>query len=110
MTGHPLTLQPPDTTCGCVTTHAPTNIQYERHHIWPQEFGGPSVPENLIYICSNTHNNIHAYLRAFAARKALLTTTQLRADLPQWHYAPSVQGYAYQLACTGWDRIQRQAL
>lgn len=32
------------------------------HHIWPQEFGGPTVIENLVVVCSNGHRLIHEYL------------------------------------------------
>lgn len=32
------------------------------HHILPQAHGGPTVKENLITVCPNTHNNTHELL------------------------------------------------
>lgn len=106
----PLALQPLGTKCECVTTHRPPSAQFEHHHIWPQEFGGPTVPENLVYICATTHNTVHAYIHAFRGAGTLLTQAQLRAQLGKWNYPAVVQGYAYSLAALGYDRITRGAL
>jgi len=100
----PLELQPEGTTCQCVSEHRPPSIQFEHHHIWPKEDGGPTVPENLVYICATCHNNVHCYLRAFTTAGRVLTPDELRPALDQWHYTPHVQGYAYGLAVLGWTR------
>ena len=98
----PATLQPVGTTCACVTEHRPVSLVFERHHIWPKEYGGPTVDENLVYVCATTHNNVHAYLRAFVAAGRLLNQDELRASLATWHYDAHVQRYAYDLAVQGW--------
>jgi hypothetical protein len=74
------------------------------------EYGGPSVPENLVYICGTTHNSVHAYLRAFSREDRVLTRAELRAALPRWNYPASVQSYAYDLAVLGFERLMQQTL
>lgn len=110
MPNEPMTLQPAGTTCQCVSDHRPASVQFERHHVWPQEFGGPSVTENLVYICGTTHNTVHAYIRAFIRAERQLNRTELRASLPTWNYTPVVSEYAYDLAALGYDRMMRGAL
>lgn len=45
---------------GC---HAPGRpVSYEVHHVWPQEYHGPSTPDNLVRICCNTHSDTHDLL------------------------------------------------
>lgn len=106
----PLALQPPGTKCLCVKSHRPLSVVFERHHIWPQEYDGPTVAANLVYICATAHNTTHAYLRAFIAANAVLTRSQLRLNLPKWNYPTAIQGYAYDLAVLGYNRITRGAL
>lgn len=48
--------------CSCVKNHHPEPKRLNVHHIWPQGHGGPTVPDNLITICPNTHNNVHELL------------------------------------------------
>lgn len=110
MPSEPLTLQPAGTVCACVSEHRPVSVQFERHHIWPQEHGGPSVGENLVYICATTHNTVHAYLRAFVREDRVLSRSELRAALPRWNYTAVVHGYAYDLAVLGFERMKRNAL
>lgn len=40
--------------------HRPRPNRTVKHHIWPQEFGGPTVPANLVLVCDTGHYNIHA--------------------------------------------------
>jgi 5-methylcytosine-specific restriction endonuclease McrA len=35
---------------------------FEVHHVWPQEFHGPTRPDNLVKICANCHSNTHDLL------------------------------------------------
>ena len=44
--------------------HWPTPLRTVVHHIFPQEYGGPSTPENLVKVCDNGHYNIHEILNA----------------------------------------------
>lgn len=37
-------------------------VPVDLHHIWPQEFGGPTRAENLIVLCANGHRLVHEYL------------------------------------------------
>jgi len=110
MPSEPLTLQPSGTTCVCVKSHRPASVQFERHHIWPKEYGGPSVDENLVYICGTTHNTVHAYIRAFVAAGGVLSRDDLRDALKKWNYTEVVQRYAYNLAVLGYERWQRGSL
>jgi hypothetical protein len=38
-------------------------VPLDRHHIWPQADGGPTLPDNLVWVCPNGHREIHEYLR-----------------------------------------------
>jgi len=44
--------------------HWPRPLRTVKHHIWPQEYGGPTVPTNLVLVCDTGHYNIHAVLDA----------------------------------------------
>lgn len=48
------------TNCGVHAHRHPVPI--ETHHIWPQEFGGPTIEWNLEDVCSNGHGDTHYYL------------------------------------------------
>lgn len=39
-------------------------VDLDAHHIHPQEFHGPTVPDNLVWLCPNGHRRVHDYLRA----------------------------------------------
>lgn len=106
----PVELQPVGTTCACVAVHRPPSVQFERHHIWPKEFGGPTVDENLVYICATTHNTVHAYIRAFLDAGRALNWNELRVALPKWNYTVAINGYAYDLAVLGYERMNRGSL
>ena len=99
-------LQPAGVDCGCVATHSPPSVLLEHHHVWPQEFGGPTVPDNLVWICASTHNSVHVFLRLFAAAKRSLSVDELRAALTAGGYPAYVNRYTYRLAVRGWVAIQ----
>lgn len=101
----PATVQPVGTVCLCVAVHSPPSVQFEYHHIWPREYGGPTTGANMVYICATTHNTVHAYLRAFMRAEKILNRADLRASLVASHYTPVVQGYAYALAARGFVAI-----
>lgn len=103
-------IAPPGTRCPCVTVHKPEVVIPELHHVWPKEFGGPTVPENLVYICATAHNSVHAYLRLFLAAEKILPVPLLKVALAQKGYPAYVNRYTFGLASLGYDRIQRGAL
>jgi hypothetical protein len=46
--------------CEC---HVHTSaVPEEDHHILPQEYGGPTVKENMARICSNAHGDVHYFI------------------------------------------------
>jgi len=51
--------------CPCAMTHGPGAYVPARHHILPQSWGGPTEPDNLIYICPNSHTAVHQLLNAY---------------------------------------------
>lgn len=106
----PVTLAPVGTTCACVTTHRPDSVVLEHHHVWPQEFGGPTVAENLVWICATAHNSVHAYLRRFIHAGQMLSPAPLRVALAAAGYPTYVNPYTWQLAVTGYDRLTRRAM
>lgn len=59
-------------------------IPQEVHHVWPQEYHGPSTPDNLIRICCNAHSDIHYLMNAMLKGKPY--------DLRE--YGPKVREYA----------------
>jgi len=40
-----------------------------KHHILPQEFGGQTTADNLVWVCDTGHYNIHAALDAMIDKK-----------------------------------------
>lgn len=91
--------------CRCVTEHRPPVLEYEVHHVWPKEYGGPDREENRVWICPTTHANTHELLRLMMKAGRELTDTELIAieDRP-------VSRYAAGLARLGWRRITAQAV
>lgn len=43
--------------------HYPKPTRTVSHHIVPQEFGGPDVAENRVWVCDTGHYNIHEVIR-----------------------------------------------
>lgn len=52
-------LNPLGELCECVKTHAPAAFVPTHHHILPQSWGGPTVDENLVWLCPNSHTAVH---------------------------------------------------
>lgn len=46
-----------------------TMQSFEVHHVWPQEFHGPTISSNLVKICSNAHSNTHDLLNKMLRSK-----------------------------------------
>lgn len=55
----------PNQTCSCVQTHSPVAYEPNHHHILPQSWGGLTVPENLIWLCPNSHTSTHQLLNLY---------------------------------------------
>ena len=53
--------------CAVHAYHWPRPLRRVRHHIWPQAEGGPSISENLVWVCDTGHYNIHTALLALEA-------------------------------------------
>lgn len=49
--------------CKCVKDHSPNLVDVVHHHIYPRGYGGPTEDANLVWICPNTHDALHTYLR-----------------------------------------------
>ena len=54
-------------TCRCVARHSPSAFVVNQHHVIPQSWGGPTVPENLVPLCPNTHTATHRLIDAYVA-------------------------------------------
>lgn len=105
-TSGPVRLQPSGTVCQCASRHSPEPVVLENHHIWPQEFHGPTVPLNRVWICATTHNTVHAYLRMFLAADEVLNRAALRVALEDKGYPVVINRYAFELARMGFMRIK----
>lgn len=81
--------------------HIPHSHVNERHHIWPQGHGGPTVPANLVVTCATGHNNVHALL-------AMMLKAKLGV-VPQVYLSQFTRGER-KYAELGYDRIMRKAL
>jgi len=53
--------------CAVHKYHYPKPMRTVKHHIHPQEYGGKTVPENLVLVCDTGHYNIHTALDAMLA-------------------------------------------
>jgi hypothetical protein len=45
--------------------HCPAAYVPNHHHILPQSWGGPTVPENLVWLCPNSHTAVHDLLNLY---------------------------------------------
>lgn len=70
-------------------------VSYEVHHVWPQEYHGPSTPDNLVRICCNTHSDTHDLLNKMLRGKPYDLST----------YTPTER----RLAKRGYDAIHAYA-
>ncbi len=72
--------------CDVHGRHQPRSHVQEHHHIWPQALGGPSTPDNLVWVCATGHNNIHRLMtrmRQDATHGLELGPEELRAYHPE---------------------------
>jgi hypothetical protein len=68
--------------CEVHARHSPASHVNEHHHVWPQGVGGPSVKENMVWVCATGHNNIHKLL-ALLVKKGSLAPADVRGYHPQ---------------------------
>lgn len=76
--------------CACVKAHRPPVMDFEHHHVWPKGMNGPTQADNLIWICANTHNNVHEIMRTFVKADKILPRTE---GTPEYSYALAVEGF-----------------
>jgi hypothetical protein len=69
-------------------------VPVNKHHIWPQGFGGPSTPDNLITLCTNGHYAIHEFIRQLILHGGTVPWTTAQ------HFGPKVRD----IARIGWER------
>lgn len=83
--------------CLCCAEHRPPVLEYEAHHVWPKGMGGPDVPENLVWVCGNTHSNTHELLRHILRAGRPLTDHELSAleERPVSRYAAALAREGY---------------
>lgn len=51
--------------CECVSYHAPAAYVPNHHHVLPQSWGGLSTPDNLVWLCPNSHTATHDLLNQY---------------------------------------------
>lgn len=81
-----------DVRCACVASHAPEPADVEVHHCVPLSWGGPDVAANRVPLCSTSHSNVHALLRAY----------QKAGGLPAWEVRRRFSPFTRALAARGW--------
>lgn len=74
--------------CPCVVNHVPVPRQLHNHHIIPKYLGGPDTAANTIYICPNTHYNIHEIIEHWE-----------KNEKPPFR----VNAFTFNLAKQGWE-------
>lgn len=65
-------------------------MELEQHHIVPKFLGGSNQPDNLVWICGNTHANVHELLRDMLKIGGVF---QRPAGVPRYSYALAVEGF-----------------
>ncbi len=66
-----LTASPEDHPCELHMSHRPRPGRSVMHHILPLSWGGPSEPENEMWVCDTGHYNIHILIDAWLAAAVL---------------------------------------
>jgi hypothetical protein len=56
--------------------HYPSPIRTVVHHIFPQEWGGKTIAENLVTVCDTGHYNIHAILADLVVHQGVQVDTK----------------------------------
>lgn len=87
--------------CEVHKSHTPRSHINEKHHIWPQGKGGPTVPENLVVVCATGHNNIH---------RAMDLLTAGKGAVPVWSTWRTFTEEERRLALLGYQRSIDQHL
>jgi hypothetical protein len=67
--------------------------------------GGPTVAENLVFLCPTAHTNVHEVLRLMVKDVKYLSYLQVCALLPH-----AVNRYAFQIALLGFRRWKNGTL
>lgn len=80
--------------CVCCSDHNPNPMELHRHHVWPKYYGGPDIPENLVWVCPTTHVNVHELLREY----------EKAGGRPSWEIEKRFGPYTRKLALMGWER------
>lgn len=70
-------------------------VSYERHHVWPHEYHGPTEPANLVKICCNAHSDVHYLLHLMLTGKPYNLT----------EYGPNIRA----IARRGYDSVMAYA-
>jgi hypothetical protein len=78
------------------------NVPTVKHHVWPKEFGGPTIKDNLADLCENGHYSVHNYLDKISKYGS-------PSQVP-WHQKILYGKKTRELAALGWSRIQRHAM
>ena len=65
-------------------------VPLDSHHVWPKAYGGPTTPDNLIWVCPNGHRDIHAYMRLLIKNNGKVAWLQRRK------FGKKVRDYAEQ--------------
>lgn len=60
--------------CAVHGYHRPKPLRTVQHHVWPKEYGGPTQPWNLVWVCDTGHYNIHTALDLLLAGQAPIGT------------------------------------
>lgn len=87
--------------CLCSKNHQPTPLELARHHILPQENGGPNSADNYVWLCPTTHVNVHEILRILEASDGTFSFYQIGLL-----YDTPVSRYAYEVATEGHRRVE----
>lgn len=81
--------------CKCVKNHTPEPRELHRHHVWPEGKGGPTITENLRWLCPTTHSNVHKLWRAYEKQKGE----------PSGIITRQYNSYVQRLVADGWAQM-----
>jgi hypothetical protein len=74
--------------------HRPRPTRTVKHHVWPQQYGGPTIDSNLVLICDTGHYNVHAALDAMLAGRLPPKVARAELRLAQAGYDAILAAYA----------------
>lgn len=87
--------------CDCTTDHRPPVLEFQQHHVLPKYLGGPDTDDNLVWVCSTTHDNVHELLRLMLKLGPLSYAECQTLERPR-----VVSRFAYTLARRGFEAWQ----